>query len=365
MKILCCFGQGEPDFSSARGIVHGLKTLGHDVLTCGPPYWDRGHDADIVFDDRDFPESYSYQEILARVPWQPDLVLQCEPHFYFHGPKPPEITSAYYFTDPHRGGAMWHKMAIQGNFNHVFVGQKYFLPLFLDLPAKVSYLPVGFDERRFPPADHYWNEDPICDVVFIGQTGLANMTFPYKDDVGQYATTTPNIWDHKKFAFGFHPGFDYAKRGELLYRLCRDFNVRIYSDVWDTPNYFRALRKGAIGFNCSLLYDLSIRCLEGAASGRLLVTDEVEDIIDRHVLSSNRTPYTCPVPDFFCSLYRLHYTPFFDNFSLSYKEVYKIIKYWLLHNEEREELSALAKYHVWERHSWCHRSEQLLNVVFN
>lgn len=352
MKVLCCFGQGEPEFSSARGIVHGLKMLGHDVLACGPPYWDRGHDADIVFDDRDFPESYSYSEVLERAPWQPDLILQCEPHFYFHGPKPSEITSAYYFTDPHRGGAMWHKMAIQGDFDHVFVGQKYFLTLFLDLPSKVHYLPIGFDERRFPQVDEYWQEDPNVEVVFIGQTGLADMEYPYEDRIGWYAPRTPKIHDHKKFAFGFHPGFDYAERGELLFRLCRDFDVRFYNNVWDTPNYFRALRTGAIGFNRSLLKDVSIRCLEILRSGRLLITDHVphqEELFQDSI---------------HCRTYNTWYKPFFENYTLEYKMVYDHIKFYLNHDDLREEIADQGRRCAENFHTWTARAKTMLKIIF-
>lgn len=354
MRVLCCFGQGEPDFSSARGIVHGLKMLGHDVLTCGPPYWNRGADCDLSVPDKSFPETYRYEEILNQISGKVDLVLQLEPHFFFAGPKPPEIVSAYYFTDPHRGGEMWYKMAIQGKFNHVFVGQKYFLPLFSDLPAKVHYLPVGFDERRFPQEDPYWQKEPECDVIFVGQTGLAGMTYLYQDDVGRYAIVTPNIHGPEKFAFGFHPGFDYAERGELLSRLCLDFTCRIYDAIWDTPNYFRALRKGTIGFHCSLLHDLSIRCLEIMAAGRLLITDEVEDI--EEILSADDFPRW--------STYRLYHKPFFQNFDLSYKELHRMISYWLLHDKERENLASLAKEHVWQGHSWQHRAQSILDTIF-
>lgn len=352
-RLIVATGMGEPEFSSNKGLIYAFRALGHEVIRCGPPYWDRGHDAEIVFDDRDFPESYSYEEVLARAPWQPDLILQCEPHFYFHGPKPPEITSAYYFTDPHRGGAMWHKMAIQGNFDHVFVGQKYFLPLFLDLPTKVHYLPVGFDERRFPQEDPYWQEEPECEVAFVGQTGLADMEYPYEDDVGKFATTTPNIWDHKKFAFGFHPGFDYAERGELIYRLCREFNVRIYSGIWDTPNYFRALRKGAIGFHRSLLKDVSIRCLEILASGRFLITDSVpyqEELFQDGI---------------HCRTYLTWYKPFFDNYTLEYRMVSNHIKNYLNNYELRETVASRGCYIVRNYHTWRHRAEQLLSIVFS
>lgn len=353
MKIIIATGMGEPEFSSNKGLIHAFKALGHDVVTAGPAYWGRGP-GDIAFPDKSFPETYGYEEVLNKVSGKTDLVLQLEPHFFFTGPKSPEIVSAYYFTDPHRGGEMWHKMAIQGKFDHVFVGQKYFLPLFLDLPTQVHYLPVGFDERRFPQGDLYWQKEPECDIVFVGQTGLAGMKYPYQDDVGRYAITTPNINGPEKFAFGFHPGYDYAERGELLFRLCRDiFSCRIYDAVWDTPNYFRALRKGAIGFHCSLLHDLSIRCLEIMAAGRLLITDKVEDLGE-----------IFPA-DFSLSTYRLYHKPFFQNFDLSYKELRRTIAYWLLHDKEREEVASLARKQVWEKHTWRHRAQTLLNAIFN
>ena len=350
MKILCCFGQGEPEFSSARGIVHGLKMQGHDVLTCGPSYWGRGGDADISLPDKPFPETYEYEEVLEQVSGRVDLVLQLEPHFFLVGPKPLEIVSAYYFTDPHRGGVMWYKMAILGKFDHIFVGQKYFLPLFEDLPIRVHSLPVGFDERRFSPSVI---GSQVTQISFVGQTGLANMEYPFEDDCGRYATTTPNLPVPDRYAFGFpHPGFDYAERGEVLYRLCRDFKVRIYESVWETPYYMQAIQKGAIGFNRSLLNDIGIRCFETLAAGRILVCDEVP-YLDELLVDGKH-----------CATYRTYYRPFFENYSLEYHKVYHLIKYYLDHDKEREAIAKQGQEHVWANHTWRCRAQELLGIVF-
>lgn len=354
MKIVILSGAGEPSYSSNKAISHALRVLGHDVVFIGPGYFDR-YEADILLPDRLHIEYYSFEEILSRVSWQPDLILNVEPHAFLCGPKPPEIKSVFYATDAHRAGSLYYEVARQGTFDHVFLAQKYFLPLFTDLPCQVHYLPVGFDERRFP-LDREVN--PVVDISFVGQTGLAKVVYEYRDHVGNYATITPEIYGLSRYAFSVHPGFDYSERAELLFRLCRDFQVRIYESVWDTPQYMQALQKGAIGFNCSLLHDLSIRCLEIAGAGQFLVTDDVEDVVEIFTTPKSEKR------ELLCAVYSLHYKPFFPNFDLDYKEVYKTIKYWLDHGQDREDLEDRAREHVWNHHTWRHRAQKLLEVVF-
>lgn len=349
MKIIALFGQGEPEYTSARGLVYGLRKLGHEVVTAGPSYFGKPNTADIPLEDRPHPELYSYEEVLSRSPWKPDLCLCIEPHGYFCQKKPKDIVSAFYITDPHRGGLTYKQIAEVGNYDLFLIGQPRFIPLFKDLRMRVEPLPVGFDERRFSKDIR---DDPVCDIVFVGQTGIANMEYPHEDDLGRYATKAPDNLplDHRRYAFSMHPGFDYAERAEMLIRLCKDFSVRIYENVWQTPLYQKALQRGKVGFNRSLLGDTSIRCLEIMAAGTALVTDAIpgqEDVF----FKSN----------FHCLTYETYFKPFFPNFELEYEQVKKIIKYLLDNEPIRKVMATNGYWHVWQHCTWTQRAKELIS----
>lgn len=348
MKILILTGCGEPIYSSNMGLVCALRSLGYEVCVMGPGYFERDL-SDISLPDVPHPELYSYEMVLGKAPWQPDVLINISPHCFMTGAKPPELKSCLYTTDPHREGEMIYRIAAQGSYNVLFLGQVYFMRPFYSLPMLVKYLPVGFDERRFP-AEALTNE-PTCHIVFIGQSGLSEMSFPFRDECGTYTTGTPDLPIPQRYQFSGHPGFDYAQRGELLYRLCRDFEVRIYNNVWQTPNYCQALRKGILGFNCSLLNDISIRILESSAAGRLVVTDDVPG------LYSSKMPTIVP--------FELRWKCFFPNFDLDWFCIKQDIRYWLNHDQEREEMAKAAQDRVFNACTWRHRAQQILETVFN
>ena len=346
-KLLILTGMGEPECSSTKGLIHAFRDLGHEVCTAGPPYWGRGDDADIPLPDRPHPELYTYEEVLSLAPWSPDLFLDIEPHAYVSGKKPPALVSAFLATDAHRAGELYERMLREGQYAFFFNGQHNYLPFFSPLPLKQAWLPPAFDMRRF---DHTLNADPSVDIAFVGQTGIANMEYPHRDENGCYATGPPRTLstDYRRFAFHGHMGFDYAARADLLINLCRDFRVRLYADVWEPLKFQRALQTGRIGFNCSLIQDLSIRCFEVMAAHRFLVTDDVGvgDWLPPH------------------ATYRTLYNPLFANFRLAYQEVKRIIRS-LLERTDRERVAQEAYEQTWKRHTWHYRARQLLEIALN
>ena len=351
MKIVIATGMGEPEFSSNKGLIHAFKTLGHDVLTCGPPYWNRGYDADIPLEDKAHPELYSYEMVLGKAPWQPDLVLNIEPHCFLSGTKPHGIKSAFCATDQHRAGEFYHRVASQGSFDYLFIGQPYFAPLYRDIPNALIYiLPPAFDDRRFIRG---LSTPPKADISFVGQTGIAGMEFPYEDDVGRYAKNPPVglPTDTRRYAFSGHPGFDYCERAEILIRLCKDFNVRMYDQVWDPVKFQKAIQSGVIGFNRSLLNDISIRNFEVMAARRLLIKDDPGGWFSEN--------------GFHSPAYKSYFKPFFLNFDLDYKEIYQKIKRALEYAHLREEMAEHDFNLVWEKHTWRHRAQTLLSCIFN
>lgn len=352
-RLLICTGGGEPAYSTNQSFVYALRSLGHDVLVCGPGYWGRNF-ANVPVPDQPFPERYLYEEILEKTAFSGDLILQLEPHFYLYGKKPPKMRSAYLVTDPHRGGEAYYRLAKEGSFDALFIGQKHFLPLFDDLPCHTQYLPVAFDPRRF---DHAPLSDPVCDIAFCGQSGIGGLTYDYQDELGRYATAVRSLrtWDSGRYEFNA-PTFDYSERAEILLRLMQDFHVRIYEPLYD-ERYMKAIQKGVLGFQRSLLNDISIRCYEIMAAGRLLVTDRIPGLDEWFGDEVN--------DDLPCALYDSYYKVFTANFDLEYKKIYKLIKNYLDDDTEREYFAARARQTVWGEHRWQARAKTLLEIVLN
>ena len=353
-RVLVCTGGGEPAYSTNQSFVYALRSLGHDVRVCGPGYWGRNF-ADIPVPDKPFPETYTYENILSLVPGKIDLILQIEPHFYLCGKKPPAVKSAYYLTDPHRGGEAYYRLAKEGSFDTLFIGQKHFLPLFDDLPCHIQYLPVAFDPRRF---DQTSSPDPVCDIAFCGQSGIGGLTYNFQDELGRYATAVRSLrtWDSGRYEFGA-PTFDYSERAEILLRLMQDFHVRIYEPLYD-ERYMKAIQKGVLGFQRSLLNDISIRCYEIMAAGRMLITDRIPDL-DEWFGDYDVND------DLPCALYDSYYKVFTANFDLEIAQISKVVRYYLDHHTERELLAARARAMVWREHRWQDRANALLSVALN
>lgn len=348
MLIAACYGQGETEYATANSLVAAFRNLGHEVLRVGPDYvypdtpprpW--GNGADVLLDDRPFPETYTYDEVLAKT-GKVNLLLQIEPHFYLHGEKPKGVKSAYYFTDPHRGGWAYYNLAKEGSFDVVFCGQPGFVSLFQGLNCPVFPVPPAFDIRRKVE----YSEKTECDISFCGQTGLANIDYHKTDEFGQYATHLPDWNKSSNFSFP-GPGWDYAERAAMLSLLCKDFNVRVYRGGMVGDNYMKSIQTGKIGFNRSLLGDIGIRCFEVMAAGRALVTDS----LDQYTL-----PYNCT------HIYKTYFKPFFDNFLLEYEVVRKEIASMLTGNYWKH-MGELAYERTFREHLWEHRAEQMLRHV--
>lgn len=346
-KICCLLGAGEPRYASAKSLSRAFRELGHDLITVGPGYFDR-YEADILLPDKAHVEYYSYSEVLERLPWSPDLLVNIDPHAFCSGEKPAGLCSVFVATDAHRAGELYHRVLEQGSYDWFFCAPPYFLPLFQDIPhLKVRFLSVGFDTERFS----FTEIPPECDCSFVGQTGIANLEYDEEDEIGRYTTHPPFSVPQspEKYTFG-PPSYDYATRAEFLIRLMRHFNVRIYEPLYD-ERYQHAIQKGAVGFNCSVLHDIPLRIFEVCAAGRLLITDRVPGIED---LLQDKID---------CRYYDVHYLPFYKNFDLDYAQVYNLFRYYLDHDREREDIARNARAEVWAKHTWAKRAQRILDYI--
>lgn len=344
-------------------MINAFKTLGHNVIACGP----HGENYDGIclskhdiplYDKRDKPEYWSYQEILARVKEKYgdiklDFILQIEPNFYLCGEKPKDIPCFYYFTDFHRGGSTIIQAAQKGQFDHIFTALDWAIPYFEANGFKreqLSWLPIAFDFTRIP--EGLYRIEPECDIVFLGTTGVAmgvEKVGEYDKKLEFHYTTTfiePDKHGTKKYMGAENLSFEYAERAEYLIRLSEDFKVRIY-DRCDPPQYWQALRKGKIGFNCSLRYDICTRVFEIPAAGRLLCTDYLpmlgQVLGTRYYLS-----------------YETRFQPQFANFDLDYQRLKATIFEALITYEENQNEILETQIWVQRNHSYFNRAKDII-----
>lgn len=351
-KLVIALGAGEPQYSSCKSIAAAMRELGHKVITVGPPYFDRA-DADILLPDRPHVEWYTVEEVLRNVPWQPDMVLNVEPHCFLMGPKPDGLPVVFCATDAHRAGVLYHRALLEGAYDYFINLQPYFSPLFQHLRhVKMLSMPVAFDVRRFPMQERA--PSPEVDIVFIGHAGIANLNFDQADEIGFYTEKLPpNLpTDMTRYASYGIPSLDYCQRAELLIRLMGQFRVRIYREVWGS-SYQAALQKGAIGFHRSLLHDIAIRTFEVCAAGRLLLADYVSQL---DTIFNN---------GFHCQLYDSYFFPRYPNFDLEAALVTRHVRRYLDNDTLREAVAERGYDLVWAKHTWAKRAQHILDFVLN
>lgn len=332
MLIAVCYGQGEPEFATANGLVFALRNLGHTVIRVGPYYNYGDHNSgipgcEVVLEDRPFPELYTYEEVLART-GPVDLMLQIEPHFYLYGPKPKGLKSAYYFTDPHRGGYTYYELASRGSFDFLFCAQPAYTHYFNRI-APTACVKVGFDARRKIP----FSPKTYCDISFCGETGRVGFEYDDIDPIGKFARRLSPVTNNFKFSA---PNYDYAERAVLLTYLSQDFDLRIYKGPLG-DKYMDAVAAGAIGFHRSLLNDISLRCFEVWGAGRVLLADRVPGLLS----------------DSFCQLYdnisRYPHAPFLLEYKLLRDKIQTLLRDRGRLAENGAAAMAYAHSHTWEQ----------------
>ena len=362
---------------------NAFKALGHNVITCGPHGENYGgeclskHDIPL-YDKRDKPEYWTYTEILAKVKEKYgdiklDFILQIEPNFHFCGDKPKDIPCFYWAIDFHRGGMNLINAARKGQFDHIFVALDWAIPYFEANGFKqeqLSWLPLAFDSTRIP--EGLDQIEPECDIVFLGTTGLRTDWLKesppaakyrwmgcYEDEALnlEYFTFLEglNSYGLQKYIGYENSSFEYAERAEYLIRLSEDFNVRIY-DRCDPPQYWQALRKGKIGFNCSLRYDLSNKIFEIPAAGRLLCTDYLpmlDNIFQAEELGGTS------FPAYHYLSYQTRFQPQFANFDLDYQRLKAMIFEALITYEEKQDEIKETQRWVLDNHSYLNRAKDI------
>ena len=373
MRILICFEyRDNSTIHSANGIVNGFKSLNYNVRTCGPKIGN--YDGELlskhdipVYDRHLHPEKYDYEEIInlyrKKYGFKPDLIIQTDPHFYLTGKKPKDIACVYWVLDPHRGPTVFRQMAIEGQFDKIFITQKYYMPVFERAGLNCNYLPFGYDDTVIYEHPEVKEE---CDISFIGTTGLPNQDreFNEKTQISQHRIYFDEELGLKYIKFDFLIGrspeykyagwnnrsMEYAERLEHLIRLSKDFDVRIYEKCYD-ETYARALSRGKIGFHFSLRRDITLRVFEIPAVNRLLLTDEVP-YLDKLMFDNQHL-----------RTFRPYYQPQFAGFDFDYEEVKELVVHYLKDGSERKDIAYNGRDWVMTKHSFKNRAEEMLEVL--
>lgn len=214
-----------------------MEVLGHEVFSVGsfsgdkiPWNEDLRFPSQYIFPpDLQLPDEpmYPLKEVLKKLPWKPDLILQIDAGFYLWG-NSPGIPNAMFATDPHFLDYTTQYHTVDYFFNpQPSTFHKY---------PKGIFLPWAYD----PNIHRVMNDiasDKEYDIVFIGLL--------------------------------------YEQREKALKELSKRFKVFyspagiIYDECTEIYN------KGKISFNWSSNNDIPMRIFEGMAYGNLVLTNRI------------------------------------------------------------------------------------------
>ncbi len=329
LKVL--FGHLSNPISAGRSYVDAFRSA-HDVITCGPALdaealaeW-RKAEAEHVLK----PEGASGLDLLARlvapcdIPmprgqvdigqalerlpkgWRPDLFVWFESagEFLPVGLEKLDCPTACLVGDTHTGQIDW-RIQYADLFRDVFVMYaRQHIPDFQGAGCeRTHWLPAACDpvlHGRIPAGKAY-------DVGFVGQT-------------------------HRQW----HP-----HRVRLLKRLIQaGFDVRIESKILEEMALLYS--RSRIVFNRSLNEDLNRRVFEALCSGSLLLTDRLPPESGLEELFRNR-----------------EHLVIYDEENLE-----ELVRYYLEHEAEREEIAAFGREAVLGDHTYAHRADQVVEAVF-
>jgi len=133
--------------------------------------------------------------------------------------------------------------------DHVFVAQKFFLPLYPQ--EKTSWLPLAAD----PEKHRLFSDEPLMyDVGFLGNN-------------------------------------TYTRRGELLKKIGEKYRL-LCSTSDPGEAYSRQLSRCKLLFNCSMNNDMNMRFFESMSIGRMLLSDKVDGQDDLFNVGRHYVSYT-------------------------------------------------------------------------
>lgn len=221
-------------YTTAMGLIHGLRELGAKVLAVSDLPCEGF--ADVVA-----PPKFDAHALARREDFSPDLVLFCEGGTMTLFPLGLErfaCPTAAYLIDSHMDyekHKVWSRF-----FDLTFLAQKEYVErMTREGAADVRWSPLGYDSRFAPDP---WPGERDLDIAYVG-TMDANMN---------------------------------PRRLELLQALRRAF-PRSYMGRAEVGEMYRIYAQARVVFNKSIRNDVNMRYFEATGNGALLLTDPALD----------------------------------------------------------------------------------------
>jgi hypothetical protein len=232
---------------------------------------------------------------------RPDLVVFMESgiKFFPRGLEKFDCPTVGYLIDVHSGLPVREKLALF--FDHLFICHKDYVPHFqrLGYPS-VHWMPVGCD-----PEIH--GEVPAERVYEVGFVGRAAAR---------------------------------ASRQQRLTDVERRYKMNDLRRAYPKEELTQIYSRSKIAFNYAANKDVNMRVFEALAAGALLVTNPMENGIDELLTAGEQ------------------YVQYTDEASM-----FEAIDYYLAHDTERERIARAGQAAVLSRHTYEHRTRDMLAVV--
>lgn len=232
----------------------------------------------------------------------PDLILVVDPvrkKFDFSSFNAPTV---YYAADVGRDrDAFYHhiKDVQVQNYDYVFVAQKDFIPAYKEKGCKNVY---WLPHACDPEIHRRYDLPSIYDICFIGS---------------------------------LYPG---SLREQLVRKLEKEFNVFVGRKY--LHDMAKTFSRSKMIFNESLVGDLNMRIFEAMSCGSLLLTNRIRNGLEEMFTD------------------RKHLVIYDE-----WRDLVNIIRYYLDHPDEREQIALNGQKEVHQKHTYTHRMQYLLETV--
>lgn len=234
-----------------------------------------------------------------------ELLLYIDPldHFFPTGLEHLNHPTAIYLIDVHQN--LEQRLTLARFFDYIFVAQKDYVPAFLEQGIKnVFWLPLACD-----PAYHISpkrSENYLYDFGFVGNRGLIG-----------------------------------SERRQLLDLLEHNFKINALDRKYLPEEMSTIYSQSRMVFNYSIKGDVNMRVFEALCAGKILLTNAISNGLEELFID------------------RKHLVIYRNS-----EELMQLARYYLEHHEEREAIAQAGQALVLSKHTYQHRTEQILTTIF-
>ncbi len=234
-----------------------------------------------------------------------DLILYIDPvgNIFPIGLENIDCPTAIYLIDVHQN--LKQRLQLAYFFDYVFIAQKDYLPVFKEKGiSNVFWLPLACD-----PDTHGYltgEKERLYDIGFVGNRGIVG-----------------------------------TERRKLLDNLQQKFRLNDLNRKYLPEEIASVYNQSQMVFNWAVNGDVNMRVFEALCSGRLLLTNAIPNGLEE--LFENRK----------------HLVIYHNS-----EELIELARYYLEHPDEREAIAKAGQAQVLAKHTYQHRTEQILATIF-